>query len=191
MAVLRQNGKLAYNKRAYYIGLMRFPIDNLPPGKKMAFLIQDVSRMLRHKLDAVAQRSGLTSAQWRVLASISRCASLNLEPLNQASLADMLDIEPITLSRQIDRLARAGLIERRPDPKDRRAYRLFLTSKAAPMVAAFRDVGSRMMGQAMEGVSAEEVAAVSATLEKIRNNLTGKTELTLPFIDPEPMKKSA
>jgi MarR family transcriptional regulator for hemolysin len=168
---------------------MRFPVNSLLPNKKMAFLIQDVSRMLRHRLDQVAQDSGLTSAQWRVLASVGRCQSLNLEPLNQASLADMLDIEPITLSRQIDRLATAGLIERRPDPTDRRAHRLFLTAKAGPMVQSFREVGSKMLDEALEGIDDAELATVNSVLERLRNNLTGKVDLALPFADPKPVKE--
>lgn len=162
---------------------MSLPMDHLPPNKRMAFLIHDVARLLRHKLDKVAEGSGLTSAQWRVLASVARCQSLNLEPLNQAALADMLDIEPITLSRQIDRLATAKLIERRPDPSDRRAHRLYLTDKAAPMVASFRATGSKMLGGALDGVDDAAVGTMIATLERIRTNLTGKTDTVVPFAD--------
>lgn len=166
---------------------MSIPMDNLPPNKRMAFLIHDVARLLRHRLDKVAEGSGLTSAQWRVLASVARCQSLNLEAPNQAALADMLDIEPITLSRQIDRLAAAELIERRPDPADRRAHRLYLTDKAAPMVASFRAMGAKMLGGALDGIDDAVVDTMIATLERIRTNLTGKTETVVPFADPKPV----
>jgi DNA-binding MarR family transcriptional regulator len=149
----------------------------------MAFLIHDVARLLRRKMDHATQGSGLTSAQWRVITSIARRRSMNLEPLNQAELADMLDVEPITLSRQIDRLAAAKLIERRLDPHDRRAHRQHLTDKAAPMVAAFREIGSKMLTEALDGISEVEVAAITALLGRIRTNLTGKDGTVVPFAE--------
>lgn len=159
---------------------MKFPYDDLPPGKRMAFLIQDVARLLRSRLDQAAQESGLTSAQWRVLAFIGRCQQLNMRPLNQAELAEMLDVEPITLSRQIDRLAATGLIERRADPNDRRAYRLHLTKDAAPLVAAFRETTARMLADAFDGIPEAEVEQTLGLLERLRGNLTGKTDAALP-----------
>lgn len=171
---------------------MSLPLDNLPPSKRMVFLIQDVARLLRSKLDHAAQNSGMTSAQWRVLASVARCQSLNLPPLNQAELADMLDIEPITLSRQVDRLAGTGLIERRPDPNDRRAYRLHLTEKAKPMVAAFRDTATKMLTGTLDGISQDEIEGMIALLERVRSNLTGKTDFVLPSpMETDPVKESA
>jgi MarR family transcriptional regulator for hemolysin len=151
------------------------PLANLPAKKRMAFLIQDVARLLRNKLDHLASEAGLTTAQWRVIATVARCRGANLDPPNQASLAEMLEVEPITLSRQIDRLAAAGLIERRPDPSDRRAHRLYLTDKAQPLVEGFRNLGNTMMRTALEGVSDDEVDTVIAVLERLRANITGKT----------------
>jgi len=170
---------------------MRFPIETLPPGKRTAFLILDVARIFRNTLDKVAESSGLTGAQWRVLSTVARCESLNLGPLNQATLAGLLDIEPITLSRQIDRLEKMGLINRRPAPDDRRAYHLYLTPKAAPMVAAFREFASVTVTQALKGMDEAEVAALGVALEKIRTNLAGGTQLSLPNVDAEPLRMSA
>ena len=93
-------------------------LQQMSPAKSLGFLIQDVARLLRREMDQKAQKLGLTSAQWRILAHVSRCELLNQEPLNQASLAELLDMEPITLSRHIDRIQAAGLIERRPHPSD-------------------------------------------------------------------------
>ena len=73
----------------------------LPPAKWLGFLVHDVGRLLRRQIDQRAQALGLTSAQWRVLSAVARTELLNQEPLNQASLADQLEIEPITLSRSL------------------------------------------------------------------------------------------
>jgi MarR family transcriptional regulator, transcriptional regulator for hemolysin len=169
---------------------MKMP-PNTPPGKQLAFLIHDVARLLRRRLDQATQEIGLTSAQWRVLASVARCQSLDLDPLNQAELADMLDIEPITLSRQIDRLAKAELIERRADPSDRRAHRLHLTDKALPMVAAFRQTGAKIMGEALDGVDDDEVTAIIGALDRIQSNLTGKPANVVRFGEAGSAKKTS
>jgi DNA-binding MarR family transcriptional regulator len=146
------------------------------PGKALGLLVHDVGRLLRRRIDAKAQALGLTSAQWRVLSSVFRAEHLNQEPLNQATLADQMDVEPITLSRQIDRMQAAGLIERRPDPGDRRAYRLFLTEQARPLVAEFRTVASDCINEAIAGVTDAEIELVSDVLSRIRANLVGKPE---------------
>src|SRR5215211_7105558 len=95
----------------------------LSPAKNLHLLLHDVARLLRRRIDQRAHAVGLTSAQWRILSSVARAEFLNHEPLNQAALADQMDMEPITLSRHVDRMETAGLIERRPNPLDRRAYR--------------------------------------------------------------------
>src|SRR5262249_22367689 len=130
--------KLAYNEFAHYISRMQQTF--VPPAKGLGFLVHDVGRHLRRKIDQRAQAIGLTSAQWRVLAAVARTELQNQEPLNQAGLAEQLEVEPITLSRLIDRMESAGLIERRADPADRRAYRLYLTEAARPVVADFRAI---------------------------------------------------
>lgn len=166
-------------------------MQNLPPAKSLGFLLQDVSRLLRRRLDQRAQTVGLTSAQWRVLAYVARCEFLNQEPPNQASLADFLDMEPITLSRQIDRIEAAKLIERRPDPNDRRAHRLFLTENARPLVEAFRAVALEMMEEALVGISPAEVDKMVTILARIRANVSGKPNTDLPFFAPEPKSERA
>lgn len=146
------------------------------PGKGLGLLVHDVGRLLRRRIDARAHSLGLTSAQWRVLSSVFRAEHMNQEPLNQAALADQMDVEPITLSRQIDRMQAAGLIERRPDPGDRRAYRLFLTEQARPLVDEFRAVAGDCIHGALSGVTDAEIELVSDVLSRIRANLVGKTE---------------
>src|SRR5690349_15990228 len=105
-------------------------------NRQLGFLLYDVARLLRRRFDQRAQKSGLTRAQWHVLAILKRN-----EGLNQAALADLMDMEPITLSRHIDRLESAGWVSRRPDPNDRRARRLYLGEKVTPLLEDMRCLG--------------------------------------------------
>ncbi len=154
------------------------------PAKGLGLLIHDVARLLRSRIDQQAQAIGLTSAQWRVLSSVARAEMRNEEPLNQATLADQMDMEPITLSRLIDRMEHANLIERRPDPGDRRAHRLYLTENARPLVAKFRAVAGDCIGTAFAGVSEADMDRVSEILTRVRANITGKNETVVPFAEP-------
>jgi DNA-binding MarR family transcriptional regulator len=156
-------------------------MDNQMPAKGLGLLIHDVSRLLRRRIDQQAQEIGLTSAQWRVLASVARTEMRNEDPLNQAMLADQMDMEPITLSRLIDRMEQASLIERRPDPGDRRAHRLYLTETARPLVAKFRAVAGGCIGDAFTD---DEMDVVASILSRVRGNLTGKNETVVPFVEP-------
>src|ERR1700730_16237183 len=96
-------------------------------NREFAFILNDVARLLRTYADYKAAQFGMTRAQWAVLVRLDR-----FEGLNQSELAHMLDLQPITLTRLLDKLCDSGLIERRPDPADRRAKRLFLTPAARP-----------------------------------------------------------
>ena len=144
---------------------------HLPPAKGIGLLVHDVSRLLRRRIDHQAQAIGLTSAQWRVLAAVARAEMHNEEPLHQATLAEMMDMEPITLSRQVDRMEAAGLIERRPDPVDRRVKRLYLTEAARPLVEKFRTVAISCYDNVLEGISDDEIEQVVGILTRIRANL--------------------
>jgi DNA-binding MarR family transcriptional regulator len=151
----------------------------LSPDKRFSLLVWDVGRLLRKAVDARAGEVGMTSAQWHLLSTLARCQKLNQAPPNQASLADLLEIEPITLSRQIDRLTAAGMIERMPHPTDRRAHLLRLTEKAWPMVAEFKEVATEVLRTAMVGVSQDEIEAMIVSLERIHGNLTGKVGVAI------------
>src|ERR1044071_8803183 len=112
-----------------------FPIE-----RDFAFILNDVARMLRTLADQEARKFGMTRAQWGVLFRLERS-----EGLKQSELADLLDIQPITLTRLIDRLCNNGLIERRSDPNDRRAKRLFLTPAAKPVLEKVTAAAETMM----------------------------------------------
>lgn len=129
-------------------------------------LIGDISRLARRAFDARAREIGVTRPQWQVLVVLNRH-----EGVNQGGLAELLDVEPITVCRMVDRLQEADLVERRPDPADRRSWRLFLTGKAVALLAQLQPLGEQLEAEAFEGISSEEREAVLVTLGRLRNNL--------------------
>lgn len=133
----------------------------------LGFLLSDISRLMRQGFQQRISGSSLTLAQARALVRISKN-----EGIRQVDLAELLEIQPITLVRLIDQLADAGLVERRPDPTDRRAYRLYLTKHAAPQLDHVRMVAARMQTHALRGLKAAEASALMSALQKIRTNLT-------------------
>jgi MarR family transcriptional regulator for hemolysin len=122
--------------------------------------------MLRTYADYRGSQFGVTRAQWAVLVRLDR-----FEGLKQSELAEMLDLQPITLTRLLDRLCDSGLIERRSDPNDRRAKRLFLTAAARPMLEQLGALGEDMMETALAGVSREAVEQIVAQLAVVKENL--------------------
>lgn len=133
-------------------------------------LLGQVSRLLRRSFDARARGIGVTRPQWQVLGLLKLHAGSN-----QGALAEMIEVEPITLGRMIDRLQEAGLVERRADPADRRAWRIHLTGKGEALLDKLVPFGRETLSIAFEGVSANERAQFVATLEKVRANLSRKS----------------
>ncbi|ODP38356.1 MarR family winged helix-turn-helix transcriptional regulator [Sphingomonas turrisvirgatae] len=136
-------------------------------NEPIGFLINDVARLLRREFDARARRVGVTRAQWHTLTILSRN-----EGCNQGALAEIMEVEPITIGRMIDRLEEAGLVERRRDPADRRAWRIHLAQGAQPLLAQLRGIGSGLTADALAGMDGSEREALAASLSRIRNNLT-------------------
>src|SRR4051794_4581746 len=97
------------------------PAGKRPVHREFAFLVSDVARLMRTLTDQKARDIGTTRAQWAVLVRLERS-----QGQSQNELAAQLDIQPITLGRLIDKLCRDQLVERRPDPVDRRINRLYL-----------------------------------------------------------------
>ena len=135
-------------------------------NREFAFTVNDVARMLRTYADHKARQFGMTRAQWAVLARLDR-----FEGLKQSELAEMLDLQPISLTRLLDRLCDSGLIERRADPNDRRAKRLFLTPAARPLLERLGDLGEEMMTTALAGVARESAEQIVAQLAIVKENL--------------------
>lgn len=134
----------------------------------LGFLIGDVARLMRRRFDTRAKQIGVTRPQWRTLSVLSRN-----EGINQGGLAELMEIEPITICRMIDRLEDAGLVERRRDPADRRAWQIYMTDKSRPLVTQLRDIGEQMFDEAMEGLNQSQRNTFKDTLELIRGNLGG------------------
>lgn len=134
--------------------------------ESLGFLVSDISRLMRQQFQRRIAGSPLTLAQARALVRISRN-----EGIRQVDLAELLEIQPITLVRLIDQLAEAGLVERRPDPADRRAYRLFLTGHAGAQLKLIRTVSAGTQAQALRGMKAAEASALFSALETVRANL--------------------
>ncbi|MDP1026142.1 MarR family transcriptional regulator [Sphingomonas sp. KR1UV-12] len=132
----------------------------------LAFLIGDVSRLMRRRFDERARQVGATRQQWRVLLKLARH-----EGATQGTLAELLEVEPITLCRMVDRLADAGLVERRRDPADRRAWNIFLTERAHPMLDRLRGVADDLFGEVLGGIDAAALAAMKDTLGQLHTNL--------------------
>ncbi len=136
------------------------------PNREFAFMLNDVARLLRTYADYKASQFGITRAQWAVLVRVDR-----FEGLNQSELAETLDLQPITLTRLLDKLCDSGLIERRPDPTDRRAKRLFLTPAARPLLERLSILGEETVAGALAGVGGESVAQMISELSVVKENL--------------------
>jgi MarR family transcriptional regulator for hemolysin len=131
------------------------------------FVLHDVARLLRKRFDQRARALGLTRAQWQVLAHLARN-----EGTSQSALADILDIENITLGRLVDRLEDAGWVERRVCGDDRRVRRLHLTEKAKPILGRMRALGEETRSEALSGLTPEEQAALLMMLRHVRTTLS-------------------
>ncbi|MCX7296123.1 MAG: MarR family transcriptional regulator [Hyphomicrobiales bacterium] len=141
-------------------------MSKLPAKREIPFMIMDVARMLRTYADQRARQFGISRAQWTVLIRIDRT-----EGLKQSELADILDMQPISLTRLLDRLAENGLIERRADPNDRRANRLYLKPAARPMLEQLAALGADMMTTVLEGLDTKTVERMLSDLGLIKDNL--------------------
>jgi MarR family transcriptional regulator for hemolysin len=135
-------------------------------NREILFTISDVGRLLRTYADQKARRFGQTRAQWAVLLRLER-----REGLKQSDLAEDLDIQPITLTRLVDRLCDNGLIERRPDPNDRRAKRLYLTPAARPLLDRIDSQVEELAEKVLAGVDPAAVGVMLAQLGLARENL--------------------
>lgn len=132
----------------------------------LGFLLNDIARLMRKRFDVRARRIGVTRAQWHTLSILKRN-----EGCNQGMLADLLEVEPITVGRMIDRLEDAGLVERRRDPADRRVWRIHLTEKAQPVLIELRAIADTMIDEVMEGVDPQDRIRMHVALKALRNNL--------------------
>ena len=139
----------------------------------IGFLLNDAARLMRKDFERRTRSLGLTRAQWQALFHLARN-----EGCNQATLADLLEVEPITLARLVDRLEASGLVERRPDPGDRRARLLFLGERAHPLLEQLRALGAETREIALAGIDEDERNLLMTLLTKMRANLSGREAAT-------------
>lgn len=134
--------------------------------ENLGFLISDVSRLMRRRFDQRARTIAATRAQWRALTVLKRH-----QGINQGGLADLLEVEPITACRMIDRLEESGLVERRRDPADRRIWRIYLTDAAWPVIDQLRALADEMIEAALDGIEEPDRERLIALLSRIQGNL--------------------
>jgi DNA-binding MarR family transcriptional regulator len=138
------------------------------PTEKTTFgyLVTDVTRLMRKQFDRRAVRFGLTRAQWRALKRVHHG-----EGITQNELAEFLEMEPIAVGRVIDRLQKAGFIERRADPRDRRVWRLHVLPKAHDVVDDMEQIASELFRQMQHGIAAAEMKSMLSVLTRMKDNL--------------------
>ena len=134
--------------------------------RDLLFLLSDAGRLVRIHADRRAREDGMTRAQWVILARLSRMGGLS-----QKELADALEVEPITVGRQIDRLQARGLVERRPDPADRRIWRLHLMPEAAPILERIEAYRAELHATVTAGLDRETVHHVVEALLNMKSQL--------------------
>jgi DNA-binding MarR family transcriptional regulator len=153
------------------------------PNLSFGFVLHEAARLLRKRFDQRARGLGLTRAQYQALAYIARN-----EGIHQNGLAELLEIEPISVGRLIDRMEQAGWVERRPHPSDRRVRLLFLTGKAKPVFAKLRALGDATRAEALAGISPRDAEHLFDLLLQVRRNLSTRDfgEADAPSADRQP-----
>ena len=137
----------------------------------LGFLLHDVARLLKKRLEQHSRRSGLTRSQWQILAYLEQN-----EGINQARLAELIEIEPITLGRIVDKLEALRLIKRNPHPTDRRRWLLHLMPAAGSRLEQAGEYGDVTRREALAGVSEDDGQRLLKTLEAMKANLTEASE---------------
>ena len=130
------------------------------------FTLGELARLVRAHADRQSARFGITRAQWAVLAKVER-----FEGMKQSELAEQMEMQPITLTRLIDRLCDAGWIERRSDDSDRRVNRLYLRKAGRALLGKMNGLKSEITATALEGISPSDAQRLLTQLEAIKENV--------------------
>jgi DNA-binding MarR family transcriptional regulator len=137
----------------------------------LGFLLHDVARLLKKRLEQRSRGTGLTRSQWQILAYLAQN-----EGINQKRLAELLDIEPITVGRIVDKLETLRLVKRSPHPTDRRRWLLHLMPVARSRLQQAGEYGDATRREALAGVSEEDIQHLLKTLQALKQNLTQACE---------------
>jgi len=151
------------------------PHPQAPPRlrRTLGFLLHDTARLMRRRFIQKAREDGLPLN--RSEASLMRHVARE-QGINQVTLAAQLDIEPVTVARLIDRLEADGLLQRRPDPNDRRVWTVWLTGAADAMLERIQQIVLAVRQEAQAGLSAEQQAVLTELLVSVRGNLVEVTQ---------------
>ncbi len=147
---------------------------------RVGFLLHDASRLLRKRFETRASCYGLSAAQWRLLVRVFK-----EEGIAQARLAELLEIEPISVSRLIDRMEEGGWIERRNDMSDRRVRTIYLTEKSRAIFNQMRGMAAQVFDYALNGLSADERRTTISALKTIISNLSDDDRMAAALKDTE------
>lgn len=170
---------LVFNNYAYYMLGMKREVPN-----SLIFLLHDTARLLKNRFEQRRKCETLTRAQWHLTAYLARN-----EGITQARLADLLEVEPITVCRMVDRMEEAGWVERRADPADRRVRRLYMTDKAWGVFDQMRAIASEVSEDVLGALTPLERATFIALLERVRKNLSERPDA--PASNSQPVYTSA
>jgi MarR family transcriptional regulator for hemolysin len=161
------NSACGIHKQAYYIAsLWRLRAMRGSVDMNFLFTLGEVQRMMRAYADRQAARYGITRAQWAVLAKVERT-----EGLKQSELAEQMEMQPITLTRLIDKLCDNGWIERRGDENDRRVNRLYLRKAARPLLGKLAGLRSELTATALDGINPADAHRLLDQLDLIKENV--------------------
>jgi DNA-binding MarR family transcriptional regulator len=144
--------------------------------RDLMFLLHDVARLIRVDADKRARAHGMTRAQWGILIWLERQPGLS-----QKELAELLEVEPITVARLIDRLEARGMVERRPDPKDRRIWRLHLRPPAHPVLREIDGQRTQIRAMVTEGLDDETLETMTEGLLRMKATLAHEAHPTRRF----------
>lgn len=130
-------------------------------------LVHVSARLIRKRFEQQATEYGLSSAQWRLLIHVIKAGAVP-----QARLSELLEIEPISVSRLVDRMEAAGWVAREADPSDRRIKNVVATDRTHAVKGDLRDLVTRVYEEAMAGIPPAERAILLKGLQTIADNLT-------------------
>lgn len=139
----------------------------------LGFLLHDAARLLQRSFDRLAGDTGLTRAQFQLLAKVA-CS----EGINQAKLADLLDMEPISVCRAIDRMEAGGWVVRKPDAKDRRAHLIYMTEAARPALELMQEVAFRLYAEMLADFDEHEKQQLMSLLTRLHGKMSETGTLT-------------
>ena len=133
-------------------------------------LVHEIDRLVKKRFDRFAETTGMSRAQWQVLARVAK-----RQGVNQATLADLVGVEPISICRMVDRLEAMNLVERRPDPSDRRARLIHITEDARPGLERMKATAQALFKEALTGITPEEEEILYSLLGRVHANLVAMT----------------